>query len=126
MKTAAITIQAFWDALQARKWDEVSELLHESFRAEFPQSGEHFNRQDFIRMNRFYPGAWDIRLRDLFEYKGRVVTEVEVTLNGRTERAISFFQVRNGKVIELREFWPEPFPVPEWRRALFALGEVVP
>ncbi len=52
----------------------------------------------------------------LVEAGPEVVTEVEVEVDGRTDRAVSFFRLRDGQLGELREFWPDPFPVPDWRR----------
>jgi hypothetical protein len=95
-------------------------LLHEDFRAEFPQSGEQFNREQFLAMNRSYPGDWTIHLRDVFKCEGRAVTEIEVEFGDRIDRAISLFWLEGGKLISLREYWPEPFPVPGWRVALFS------
>jgi hypothetical protein len=122
MKTMADTVRSFWEMIRAKEWEKLHDLLHEGFRAEFPQSGEWFTRQQFVSMNRSYPGEWSIRLRDLYQCEQCVVTEVEVAIDGRTDRGISFFRVENGKVIHLREFWPEPFSIPEWRVALFAPG----
>jgi len=50
-----------------------------------------------------------------------VVTEVEVELtadNGavRQNRTVSFFKLRDGKIAYLREYWPESYAAPDWRR----------
>lgn len=96
----------------------VERVLAPTFRAEFPQSGERFDRDGFLRLNRDYPGDWHIRLVSVVDGSDCIVTEVEVDIDGRTDRAVSFFHVREGKVAALREYWPEPFAVPEWRKDL--------
>lgn len=118
MSEASDTVVGLWKAMEARDWSALEGLLAPAFRAEFPQSGERFDREGYLRLNREYPGDWHIRLSSIVDGTECVVTEVEVDIDGRTERAVSFFHVREGKVTVLREYWPEPFAVPEWRRDL--------
>lgn len=124
MTTRADIVRSFWAAVQARKWDYVEGLLDACFRAELPQSGESFDREHYILMNRYYPGDWAVRLRDIHECEQCIVTEVEVDIDTRIDRAISFFRVQEGKIVNLREFWIDPFPIPEWRVTLFESGGV--
>lgn len=109
---------ALWSAIEARDWASVERLLSDDFTAEWPQSGEVFNRQTFLRVNEAYPGDWHARVVRVIDADRAVVTEVEVTIEGRVERAISIFEIRGEVIIHLREYWPESFPVPEWRRFL--------
>ncbi len=119
--TPEAVVRAYWAALEARDWDGVAALLDPGFRAHFPQSGETFDAAGWVRMNRAYPGDWHLRVVDLLvaaaptPAEARVVTEVEVDLDGRTDRALSFFRLRGGRLADLREHWPEPFPIPAWR-----------
>ena len=34
------------------------------------------------------------------------------------DRAVSFFTIREGAMVKIIEFWPEPFPAPDNRRHL--------
>lgn len=108
--------RALWGAMERRDWAAVEGLLHPGFRATWPQSGEAFDRAGYLRVNREYPGDWHIRVVRVVEAGEQAVTEVEVEVDGRTDRAVSFFRLRDGQLGELREFWPDPFPVPDWRR----------
>lgn len=110
-------VRGVWAALEERDWPRLESLLDPSFTATFPQSGERFDGERWLRLNREYPGDWHLRVQHVFDAGDWIVTEVDVQLDGRTDRAISLFRVCAGKVAELREYWPEPFPVPEWRRA---------
>lgn len=108
--------RALWEAMERRDWAAVERLLHPDFRAWWPQSGERFDRAGYLRVNRHYPGDWHITVLHVVAAGDEVVTEVEVAVDGRTDRAVSFFRVRDGVLLGLREYWPDPFPVPEWRR----------
>lgn len=109
-------IRALWQAMEARDWAGVEALLAADFRCDWPQSGERFDKAGFLRVNREYPGDWHIRLCRLVDAGPEVVSEIEVELDGRLDRAISFFELQAGQVLRLREFWPEPFEIPHWRR----------
>lgn len=113
--SAGEVARALWAAMEARAWDEVARRLHDRFTCEWPQSGEHFDKAGYLRVNREYPGDWHIAVREVIDAGERAVTEVEVALGGEVHRAVSLFRVTGGQVIELREFWPEPFAIPEWR-----------
>lgn len=123
MSEASAIAVSLWHTMEARDWSGVEALLAPEFRAEFPQSGERFDREGYLKLNRDYPGNWHIRVRHAVDGGAWAVTEVEVDIDDRTDRAVSFFQIRDGKIIALREFWPEPFAAPEWRKGLALQGD---
>jgi hypothetical protein len=81
--------------------------------------GERFDRAGWLRLNREYPGGWHVHLRTVLDAGEWVVTEVDVTFDerpdGRPDRGVSLLRWRDGRLVELREYWPEPFSVPGWR-----------
>jgi ketosteroid isomerase-like protein len=114
MKTRDV-VEAFWDRMNARDWEGLEELLNPHFVAHFPQSGEDFSRDLYLRLNAEYPGDWKIRVAAIISTDHEVVSRVEVDIDGKLDTAISFFQLQDGRIMRLDEFWPEPFPIPEWR-----------
>ena len=46
------------------------------------------------------------------------VSDVTVSDSVQLARAISFFQIRNGQISRLVEYWPEPFTAREERKHL--------
>jgi ketosteroid isomerase-like protein len=109
---------AFWRAMEARDWDGVRTLLADEFRAEWPQSGERFDRDGFIEVNRRYPGDWHLAVKTVIGDGAEVVSEIEVAIDSRVDRAISFFTMRGGGIVRLREFWPDAMDIPAWRQDL--------
>ncbi len=116
MKSAREIVMDLWKAMEARDWSTLESLLAPSFESVFPQSGERFDRAGYLRLNREYPGDWHIQMTSIIENSECVVTEIDVEIDGRTDRAISFFYVHEGKIATLREYWPEPFAIPQWRQ----------
>ena len=118
MEIAVQFAQRFWEVLEDRDWTRLTGLLDPQFIAIWPQSGEQYNREGFITVNRLYPGDWHIHIRNVLGSDIWAVTEIDVEIDGRLDRAVSFFRVHDDRIIELREYWPEQFPIPGWRRDL--------
>lgn len=122
-ESAAVqTVKKLWQAFNERDWPAAAAILHEDFVCEWWQSRERIRgRANFIAINRYYPGQWTIRLLQVIDAGDKVVSEVEVALvspEGVTQydRAVSFFTLYAGKIITLQEYWPAPYPAPDWRR----------
>ena len=108
----------FWKAVDARAWDRVRDLLGPDVVVTWPQSGERFGRREFLAVNEEYPGDWRVRVVHAVGTENGAVTEVDVDIDGRVDRAVSLLRVEDGRIVEIREYWPDPFPVPEWRTRL--------
>ncbi len=111
-------VERFWAAMNDNDWRVASELLHDDFVLEWPQSGERVRgRANFAAVNEHYPahGTWQITLVRLVADDDEVVTEVSVTDGVRRDRAITFSTVRDGKIAQQVEYWPEPFEAAAWR-----------
>ncbi|MGW2051851.1 nuclear transport factor 2 family protein [Streptomyces sp. NPDC001858] len=115
-------VQEFWDRMQARDWEGVGGLLADDLVVEWPVSGERIvGRGNFVTINAEYPEGWSINVLRVLADGEVVVSEVEVpheTLG--THRVVSFWTVRDGKIVGGREYWTElgSDPSPEWRAAL--------
>lgn len=109
-------VRALWERFDRFAFDEVGELLHDNFVCEWTQSRERARgRENFIAFNKHYPGRWRISIVDLVSADERVVTEIRAEFNDQTTTAISFFTCKEGKIVHIREYWPEPYAPQEWR-----------
>lgn len=68
-------------------------------------------------MNTEYPsrGPWRFEIRRLVAAEGSVVTLVHVTDGTQSADAVSFFEVEDGRITRLVEYWPEPYQAPAHR-----------
>jgi ketosteroid isomerase-like protein len=115
-QTPRAVVEALWQAFDTFDFDAAGKLLHDEFVCEWPQSRERVRgRKNFVALNTHYPGQWRVAIIQVVCEGDHVVTETLLRHAGQTARAISFFTVRNGKITHLREFWPDPYPAPEWR-----------
>ena len=76
-------------------------------------------------MNQEYPahGPWQFTINRVVGSDLVAVSDVTVTDGVQTGRAISFFEVAEGKVKRIVEFWPEPYAPPANRAHLVEVFE---
>ena len=109
---------ALWKAMDDRDWDRAGALLDEDVVVDWPHSRERFRgRAAFVAMNRAYPGAWRITVRRVARIGDEVLTVVSVADGAAEHHAVSFFEVREGRVRAALEYWSSPEDPPGWRTA---------
>lgn len=108
----------FWRLFSDQKWEEAKRLLHAEFIAVWPQSKERIvGPQNFIDVNRFYPGNHRIDLVHAHELDGKVITTVWIEADtGQKTFANSYFDFKDGKIVRAEEYWAAPYAAPEWRK----------
>lgn len=109
-------VEALWAAFDRFEFTAAAPLLHDAFVFELPQSGEVIRGgENFIAMNQHYPGQWRCTIQQLIAEGDKVVTETRVSDGNQTFTALSFFTFKDGQIIHLREYWPDPMPAQDWR-----------
>lgn len=108
----------FWATMETNDFYAASQLLHDDYSLEWPQSGEHIlGRDNFAAVNTNYPaeGKWHFTINHIVAEGDMVVTDVSVTDRKIIGRAITFSTIRDGMIWKQVEFWPDPFEPPRWR-----------
>jgi limonene-1,2-epoxide hydrolase len=111
-------LEAFWKTMETNYFHAASQLLHDDYTLEWPQSGERIlGRENFAAINTNYPaeGKWHFEINHILAERDMVVTDVSVTDREVIGRAITFSTIRDEKIWKQIEFWPDPFEAPEWR-----------
>lgn len=113
-----LLIRKLWSLFSDQNWDDSKKLFHESFVAEWPQSKERFVGADnFVEMNRAYPGNHTIEIQEILVAGDRVVSAVYIHADtGQQAFATSFFEIKAGRIAKATEFWGEPYAAPESRK----------
>jgi ketosteroid isomerase-like protein len=111
-------VEEVWRRFDAGNF-AVGELLHDDFVCEWPQSRECIRgRDNFIAVNANYPRKVRIAVQRVIASGDTVVTEILATDTADPmliDRAVSFFELRGGRIVHLREFWPDAFAAADWR-----------
>ena len=114
-------VEEYWRLMASNDFWSVGAVLADDFILEWPQSNERIRgREKLAQMNAEYPshGPWRFTINRVVAGVDEVVTDVSVTDGAQRARAISFFTIRDGKIVKIIEYWPEPFEAPENRRHL--------
>jgi hypothetical protein len=116
---AAAFVRRLWFVVDARDWSALRGMLDDAFVAELPVSGERFVGPDaFVEMNRQYRGGWALTLIRVVADGDRAASEIRFRSHGKTETALSFYELRDGKLVWAADWWPEPYPAPASRAHL--------
>src|SRR5664279_2464806 len=101
-------VERLWSLFDAGDF-AVGTFLHDDFVCEWPQSGEVIRgRDNFIAVNAHYPRRVRIQVQRLLVAGDTIITEVlapDAADPTQVDRAVSFFEFRDGTIIHLREFW---------------------
>ena len=111
-------VESFWGTMATNDFFAASQILHDNYVLEWPQSGERIRGRDsFAAMNTHYPaeGKWTFKVNQIMAEGNMVVTDVSISDGTRQDRAITFSTIHDGKIWKQVEFWPEPFEAPAWR-----------
>lgn len=113
---------AFWDLMSTNDFRSVGSILGDDFVLYWPQSGERIRARDnYAAMNEQYPtttGRWTFTVNRVVGNDREAVSDVSISDGVQHARAISFFEVRDGRIVRMVEFWPEPFAPLENRKHL--------
>ena len=111
-------LENFWATMETNDFRAASQLLHDDYVLDWPQSGERIlGRENFAAINTNYPaeGKWHFEIHHILAEGDTAVTDVSVRDEKTTGRAITFSTIREGKIWKQVEFWPDPFEAPKWR-----------
>ena len=118
MSLAAETVREFWRLMASNDFASVAAVLAPGFVLEWPQSNERLRGAErFARMNAEYPahGRWVFTVHRIVGGATEAVSDVSVSDGVQSARALSFFDVADGKIERIVEFWPEPYAAPAAR-----------
>ena len=122
-RSAVEVVKRFWELMSTNDFRSVGSVLSDDFVLDWPQSGERIKgRENFAAMNEEYPahGRWRFTINRIVGDDFEAVSDVFVTDGVQQARAISFFEVRNGQIVSMEEFWPDSFPAAENRKHLMS------
>jgi hypothetical protein len=102
--TAAQSLTRFAELIDARDWDRLPDVLAPGFEARFMHTGETFDRDGFVALNREYPIVVRFLVEDLVADGDRAVLRARVTDGAETWHVASFATVgADGLLTELVE-----------------------
>lgn len=104
---AARALSGLWELIGAQQWDRISELLDPQVRISYVHTGEVLDAGGFVRLNREYPGTWQVDVVDMVGDADRAVSLAVLRGGLETYWVASFATTRDGRITELTEVWTD-------------------
>lgn len=107
----------------------ASSWLHPDFEYYMPQTREYLRgRLNFAALNDGYPaeGKWSFAVQSIVSDGENAVSDVVITDGSVKARAITFHTLQDGLIVRQKEYWPDDYPAPEWRKQWVQYVEVAP
>ncbi len=113
-------INAFWKDVLSQDRGALAEYFCPDALVRWPCTNEQFTVQEFIRANCEYPGDWDGEIERADRCGDRLVTVVHVFPGDRSAsfHAVSFFTLKDGRIMSLDEYWADDGEPPAWRKSM--------
>ena len=106
-------IQANWTLANDRKWEEFGALLHPGLEYAVPQTREYADSAEgYLELFRTWPGDWKATIQHLVCEEDKAVCIIEFRVGAELMTGISIFQVTEGKISAVTDYWPEPYDPP--------------
>lgn len=117
MKELEDVIRALWRAAADQDEGELAQFFTVDAQILWPNTGERFDLPGYLRANCDYPGQWRGRVETIAGDGSYSVAKVW-SPEGDAARAVTFYRWRNGKIVQMTEYWGDVGPAPAWRRGL--------
>jgi hypothetical protein len=101
------------DTIDAQDWAALTDLLAADFEGHYVHTGEDFDRDGFVALNRDYPGSWRFLHEEIVDAGDRAVLRARVTDGRETYYVATFATAAGGRLSSLVEVWTDSVKPPE-------------
>jgi hypothetical protein len=112
-------VTEFWNSMDNHDWETLRGFFHQNAKIAWPNTDEIFSVDEYIRINRMYPGLWQLRLEDVQMTERNIISIVLITSKDeilpKSFRAVAFFRFENGLIVNLTEYFAQDEKAPDWR-----------
>ncbi|MDF2887266.1 MAG: hypothetical protein K0R23_1651 [Lacrimispora sp.] len=105
----------YWKYVAEQNADEISTFFHENGVIRWHCTNEQFTVPEFIKVNCEYPGKWNGAMERMEQINDQIITVAHIWSSELSCHVVSFFNVEQGKIIQLDEYWGDDSEIPEWR-----------
>lgn len=108
-------MQLYWRYIAEQNADELFSFFHEDGLIRWHCSNEQFSVPEFIKANCEYPGKWNGELERMEQNGDQIITAAHIWSDEVSCHVVSFFQMEQGKIRQLDEYWGDDGEIPDWR-----------
>jgi SnoaL-like domain len=112
-ETTRALIVRHWELANARRWPEFSALLAHDLSYEVPQTQEYIESgHGYFEMFRTWPGDWIVTIKHLVCDDSKAICIIDFAVGESVMTGISIFEVQDGLIHKVTDYWPEPYEPP--------------
>jgi SnoaL-like domain len=110
MTTSRALVSAYWAAAEARDWDGFGRLLADDVVYEAPMSHERVSgKAAYLRFNaEGFPGDWHLAVQRIVADETTAASWISMQDRGENYPGLTFFDIADGLIVTITDFWPEP------------------
>ena len=108
-------ITQYWSHIAAQNEDALKQYFHEDACIRWHNTNEQFNLEEFLRANCEYPGSWQGEVERVERVGNVLITAARVWTKEASFHVVSFFEMAEGKIHALDEYWGDDGAAPQWR-----------
>jgi ketosteroid isomerase-like protein len=113
MQDTRDVIERHWAAGNARDWPRFAAVIHEQLVYDVPQTRERVRgRANYVEFFRTWPGDWRADVQRMVVDGSSAATEIDFVVDGETMTGISFFEVVDGMIARITDYWPSAYEPP--------------
>ncbi len=111
-------IITFWEYVAVQDRDNLRKFFCPDARINWHCTNERFTVEEYIEANCEYPGKWKGMVERFEQMGNSIITVTRVWNEDISVHACSFFEIEDGKIKALDEYWGDDGEAPEWRRTM--------
>lgn len=105
----------YWKFIAEQNAEKISAFFHEDAYVRWHCTNEHFTVSEFLRANCEYPGDWKGKVERIEQNGNMIITVAQICSGEISFHVVSFFQMKQEKIMALDEYWGDDGEVPQWR-----------
>jgi len=117
-------IRQFWEAFAETDFDLAASYMSDDAIVVWSNTEEAFNRDDFISLQKKYPGEHQIILEKVIsaESSTNIIISIVKVISKFNENeiksfyAVSLFEFKDDMIIKITEYWGDISEPPDWRK----------
>ncbi len=117
-------IKQFWEAFAETDFDLAASYMSDDAIVVWSNTEETFNRDEFISLQKKYPGEHQIILEKVIsaESSTNIIISIVKVISKFSENeiksfyAISLFEFKDDIIIKITEYWGDISEPPDWRK----------
>ena len=112
--------ERFWKDILEQNEKALPDYFHPDAVIRWHCTNEKFTVNEFIRANCEYPGSWDGEIERIESLGSKLITAINVYPRDRSAsfHVVSFFELKDGLIMSLDEYWSDDGEAPSWRKEM--------